>query len=431
MLVPYLCELKEETNHFGRIDKKVETSNRCVGRGISNNYHNYHGQGQRLHTPFIMPRDSRDHNLNMYQDDESNNGSRGGFASSQSSFDLSWGYPHKPRQRTWSLSSSRSQPSLAYSDCADSQPSSRQNTPVPIITNEECYNSPSNAGQQQMYPPLHVSNTPKNCQYYFTPLSTMTMTPRLSHYSSSLSTCDYHTTATTTHPPYPSSYHHRSQNPSLQCGSTTYLTPVRAGMEHMTHTLRQQQQVSPRQSSSNFGVPNSIHTSSVSNLYCQATTPHQTHLSNSPQHYHIPTTESSYDQTNFPSLPAVTASSASTSCNSNSENSRSSSPSPLLPLIPQSFKNDLHRQKKIKTELCKYYLNGTVSMCPFGSKCNYAHGEKELKYSTLHEMKCAGLVEDIHTYRTHPCFSWVSTGAWYVLIPFYCCRWREFSLRLM
>lgn len=41
--------------------------------------------------------------------------------------------------------------------------------------------------------------------------------------------------------------------------------------------------------------------------------------------------------------------------------------------IPQNLKGDPHRQAKVKTELCKFYIEGCE--CPFGSRCNYAHGE--------------------------------------------------------
>lgn len=78
--------------------------------------------------------------------------------------------------------------------------------------------------------------------------------------------------------------------------------------------------------------------------------------------------------------------------------------------LPQNLKGDPHRQKKVKTELCLFFSRGT--RCPFGSKCNYAHGEDELKYTKLFELEKAGLVTDINAYRAYPCFSWVSTGAW-------------------
>ena len=41
--------------------------------------------------------------------------------------------------------------------------------------------------------------------------------------------------------------------------------------------------------------------------------------------------------------------------------------------VPQNLKGDPHRQAKVKTELCKFYIQGCK--CPFGSRCNYAHGE--------------------------------------------------------
>lgn len=78
--------------------------------------------------------------------------------------------------------------------------------------------------------------------------------------------------------------------------------------------------------------------------------------------------------------------------------------------LPQNLKGDPHRQAKVKTELCLFISRGET--CPFGRKCNYAHGENELKYTTLMEMDKAGLVSDIDSYRAFPCFSWVSTGGW-------------------
>jgi Zinc finger C-x8-C-x5-C-x3-H type (and similar). len=85
------------------------------------------------------------------------------------------------------------------------------------------------------------------------------------------------------------------------------------------------------------------------------------------------------------------------------------SPQSLSPL-PQNLKGDPLRQAKVKTELCLFFSRGKP--CPFGEKCNYAHGEDELKYTKLVEMDRAGLVADIKSYRAYPCFSWVSTGAW-------------------
>eukprot|EP00557_Chaetoceros_sp_GSL56_P000124 CAMPEP_0176500072 /NCGR_PEP_ID=MMETSP0200_2-20121128/13310_1 /TAXON_ID=947934 /ORGANISM="Chaetoceros sp., Strain GSL56" /LENGTH=1051 /DNA_ID=CAMNT_0017898623 /DNA_START=829 /DNA_END=3984 /DNA_ORIENTATION=+ len=84
-------------------------------------------------------------------------------------------------------------------------------------------------------------------------------------------------------------------------------------------------------------------------------------------------------------------------------------PSPSLSPLPQNLKGDPLRQAKVKTELCLFYSRGKP--CPFGTKCNYAHGEDELKYTRLVEMDRAGLVADIKAYRAYPCFSWVSTGA--------------------
>ncbi len=83
---------------------------------------------------------------------------------------------------------------------------------------------------------------------------------------------------------------------------------------------------------------------------------------------------------------------------------------PGSPPLPQNLKGDPHRQAKVKTELCLYFSRG--SPCPFGARCNYAHGEEELKYTKLEELRQAGLIDDINAYRAHPCFSWVATGAW-------------------
>ena len=59
----------------------------------------------------------------------------------------------------------------------------------------------------------------------------------------------------------------------------------------------------------------------------------------------------------------------------------SSCPSPL----PQNLKGDPHRQAKVKTELCIHYARGKI--CPFGSRCNYARGEDELKYTKLFDVQ--------------------------------------------
>ncbi len=76
---------------------------------------------------------------------------------------------------------------------------------------------------------------------------------------------------------------------------------------------------------------------------------------------------------------------------------------------PQNLRGDPFRSAKVKTELCRHY--NTPKGCPFGDKCNYAHGEHELKYTKLMDLERAGLV-DIEIFRTHPCPTWVATGAW-------------------
>jgi len=87
----------------------------------------------------------------------------------------------------------------------------------------------------------------------------------------------------------------------------------------------------------------------------------------------------------------------------------SPSQSPTCSPLPQNLRNDPHRQAKIKTELCLYFSKGED--CPFGDRCNYAHGYEELRFKKLIDMERAGLIEDVDTYRTHPCLAWVSTGA--------------------
>ena len=64
---------------------------------------------------------------------------------------------------------------------------------------------------------------------------------------------------------------------------------------------------------------------------------------------------------------------------------------------------------KSKTELCKNFVDGIY--CPFGSRCKFAHGYHELKQRSLMDLKRQGLVDDIDSYRTRPCFTWISTGS--------------------
>lgn len=84
---------------------------------------------------------------------------------------------------------------------------------------------------------------------------------------------------------------------------------------------------------------------------------------------------------------------------------------PTQPIVtPQNLKKDPHRSAKINSELCLYYSKN--KKCPFGSNCNYAHGEDELKYKKLLDMEKAGLIVDACCYRTRPCWTWIATGAW-------------------
>ena len=72
---------------------------------------------------------------------------------------------------------------------------------------------------------------------------------------------------------------------------------------------------------------------------------------------------------------------------------------------PQSFRDDPDKKAKVKTELCKYFIQG--NLCPLGYKCNFAHGKHELRSKKLMDLKV-----DFATYRTQSCFDWVATGSW-------------------
>eukprot|EP00554_Chaetoceros_debilis_P014899 CAMPEP_0194126274 /NCGR_PEP_ID=MMETSP0150-20130528/59904_1 /TAXON_ID=122233 /ORGANISM="Chaetoceros debilis, Strain MM31A-1" /LENGTH=1236 /DNA_ID=CAMNT_0038820127 /DNA_START=46 /DNA_END=3756 /DNA_ORIENTATION=- len=74
----------------------------------------------------------------------------------------------------------------------------------------------------------------------------------------------------------------------------------------------------------------------------------------------------------------------------------------------QNLRGDPFRSAKVKTELCRNF--NTRRGCQFGDKCNYAHGAQELKLTKLMDLERAGLV-DIEIFRTHPCLTWVATGA--------------------
>jgi hypothetical protein len=77
--------------------------------------------------------------------------------------------------------------------------------------------------------------------------------------------------------------------------------------------------------------------------------------------------------------------------------------------LPQNLRGDPFRSAKVKTELCRHY--NSAKGCAFGDKCNYAHGEDELKFNKLMDLEREKLI-DVEVFRTHPCFSWIATGAW-------------------
>ena len=76
----------------------------------------------------------------------------------------------------------------------------------------------------------------------------------------------------------------------------------------------------------------------------------------------------------------------------------------------KSFRDVPEKKKLLKTEYCDKFPN--VSACPHGDKCHFAHSEDELVLKTLLERRDAGVIKDIETYRTRPCFTFVSTGSW-------------------
>eukprot|EP01082_Thalassiosira_pseudonana_P005817 g5683.t1 g5683 contig2:1056635-1058879(-) len=59
--------------------------------------------------------------------------------------------------------------------------------------------------------------------------------------------------------------------------------------------------------------------------------------------------------------------------------------------LPQNLRGDPFRSAKVKTELCRYF--NSAKGCIFGDKCNYAHGEQELKFNKLMDLEVAGLVD--------------------------------------
>lgn len=98
---------------------------------------------------------------------------------------------------------------------------------------------------------------------------------------------------------------------------------------------------------------------------------------------------------------------------SKSENTPREDQLNLRGVLPQNLRGDPFRTAKVKTEMCRDY--NKPGGCRFGDKCNYAHGEDQLKNQKLMDLAAAGLV-DVEVYRTHVCVSWLATGAWYVIM---------------
>ena len=78
-------------------------------------------------------------------------------------------------------------------------------------------------------------------------------------------------------------------------------------------------------------------------------------------------------------------------------------------------------KKNYKTELCKHYIEWTATVdsqrqnftCPYGERCNFAHGEAQLtKFANSYDMYEKGVIDDPDTYLCLPCFDHVATGSW-------------------
>lgn len=81
--------------------------------------------------------------------------------------------------------------------------------------------------------------------------------------------------------------------------------------------------------------------------------------------------------------------------------------SPYHPSAPKP--QDLRgNESKYKSELCSWFAR--FGRCKFGARCNFAHGEGELRSRTLMAMDRAGGL-DKEIYRCHACLTFVSTGA--------------------
>lgn len=93
--------------------------------------------------------------------------------------------------------------------------------------------------------------------------------------------------------------------------------------------------------------------------------------------------------------------------NANGTNNNTTSASTKIK--PYRFRDEPQKKNIVKTELCSAILDGRP--CKFGSKCNFAHNESELRYQTIVERHEAGLI-DGEIWRTRPCFNHVATGDW-------------------
>lgn len=161
--------------------------------------------------------------------------------------------------------------------------------------------------------------------------------------------------------------------------------------------------------------------------------PYCTEILPSPSGYSTAATEDTTDRTftptselldsNFPQSPGYgprrVVSPLSTPRKSPKKSSRRGRDSPYSPSAESvgsvSTSDETFRHHRAKTELCTHFLRSGT--CPYGSGCSFAHGEAELQKTKLIDLQEQGLIDDIDSYRTKPCWTWVSTGSWYVSYP--------------
>ena len=111
-----------------------------------------------------------------------------------------------------------------------------------------------------------------------------------------------------------------------------------------------------------------------------------------------------------PLTPTISGHNYSSDVSTGRKRTPRATPSPTLGRkSPYKIVDETVKRTRLKTELCMHLQNGRV--CPFGDSCTYAHSYEELRKTKLVDLQAAGLI-DIETFRTKPCFTWISTGSW-------------------